>query len=244
MRRKRPADLAFLPDRDAEAWQPLFALLAVSDSLRLAELRKCAESLTQSKSSHAEDDSLSQRLLVDLREVWPEAERQALTGDLLARLRAAHFANHRGLFLDMPPLIVGHCYWDNWMIWKALAEGMPVIDGTLFMTPVHQNHGYSAASGRIVGKSTDALSLVNLRAIGGKKNVCAIGDATHCMTSSGEIRPNAYRHLYPLRRVFAKMAGRVDLPGVASGLAWLSGYYAADSQDAWTAIQALGITRR
>jgi hypothetical protein len=82
------ADLAFLPDRDAEAWQPLFALLAVSDSRRLAELRKCAESLTQSKSSNAEDDSLSQRLLVDLREIWPEAERHALTGNLLARLKA------------------------------------------------------------------------------------------------------------------------------------------------------------
>jgi hypothetical protein len=82
------ADLAFLPDRDAEAWQPLFALLAVSDSRRLAELRKCAESLTQSKSSNAEDDSLSQRLLVDLRAVWPEAERHALTGDLLGRLKA------------------------------------------------------------------------------------------------------------------------------------------------------------
>ena len=24
------------------------------------------------------------------------------------------------MYLDMPPLIVGHCYWDNWMIWKAL----------------------------------------------------------------------------------------------------------------------------
>jgi hypothetical protein len=82
------AELAFLPDRDAEAWQPLFALLAVSDSRRLAELRKCPESLTQSKASNAEDDSLSQRLLLDLREVWAEAERHALTGDLLARLKA------------------------------------------------------------------------------------------------------------------------------------------------------------
>ena len=81
-------DLVFLPDRDAEAWQPLFALLSVSDARRLAELRKCAESLTQSKSSNAEDDSLSQRLLVDLREVWPRAERHALTADLLARLKA------------------------------------------------------------------------------------------------------------------------------------------------------------
>ncbi len=114
------------------------------------------------------------------------------------------FVFKRGLYLDMPPLIVGHCYWDNWMIWKALAERVPVIDGTLFMTPVHQNHGYSAASGRIVGKSTDALSLVNLRAIGGEKHVCSIGLATHRMKASGEIRPNAYRYVYRSRRVLRK----------------------------------------
>lgn len=82
------ADLPFLTDRDAEAWQPLFALLAVSDSGRLAELRKCGESLTQSKSSNAEDDSQAQRLLLDLRAVWPVAERHALTAELLVRLKA------------------------------------------------------------------------------------------------------------------------------------------------------------
>jgi Protein of unknown function (DUF3631) len=82
------ADLPFLPDRDAEAWQPLFAILAVSDSRRLAELKKCAENLTQSKASNAEDDSLAQRLLMDLRTVWPETERHALTSDLLAQLKA------------------------------------------------------------------------------------------------------------------------------------------------------------
>jgi hypothetical protein len=73
----------------------------------------------------------------------------------------------RGMYLDMPPLIVGHCYWDNWMIWKALVDGLRVIDGTSFVTLVHQNHAYSAASGRIRGNSNDALSMVNLKTIGG-----------------------------------------------------------------------------
>lgn len=82
------ADLPFLPDRDAEAWQPLFALLAVLDGGRLGELRNCAESLTRSKSLNAEDDSLAQRLLSDLRHVWPGTEKHALTADLLARLKA------------------------------------------------------------------------------------------------------------------------------------------------------------
>ena len=82
------ADLLFLPDRDAEVWQPLFAVLTVANSQRLSELRNCALSLTESKSSNAEDDSLAQRLLTDLRAAWPETERHALTADLLSRLRA------------------------------------------------------------------------------------------------------------------------------------------------------------
>jgi len=115
------------------------------------------------------------------------------------------FVFKRGVYLDMPPLIVGHCYWDNWMIWKALAERVPVIDGTLFMAPVHQNHGYTAASGRIKGHATDALSMVNLKTIGGRKNIRAIDAATHRMTARGEIRPSVYRQLYPLRRAWRKL---------------------------------------
>jgi hypothetical protein len=81
------ADLIFLPDRDAEVWQPLFALLAISDSKRVGELKSCAVSLTQSKALHAEDDSLTLRLLSDLRAIWPANERHALTAELLSRLK-------------------------------------------------------------------------------------------------------------------------------------------------------------
>jgi len=115
------------------------------------------------------------------------------------------FVFKRGQYLDMPPLIVGHCYWDNWMIWKTLTERVPVIDGTPFVTPVHQNHAYSAASGRIKGRASDALSMVNLEIIGGKRNIRAIDAATHRMKACGEIRPSGYRHLYLLRRVLRKM---------------------------------------
>ena len=36
------------------------------------------------------------------------------------------FLFRKGQYLDMPPLLVGHCYWDNWMIWNALHSGIPV----------------------------------------------------------------------------------------------------------------------
>lgn len=81
------AALDFISDRDAEAWGPLFAILSVAAPERLAELRTCAERLTQSKGANAEDDSLALRLLLDMREVWSDSEPKIFTAELLQRLK-------------------------------------------------------------------------------------------------------------------------------------------------------------
>lgn len=81
------ATLDFIGDRDAEAWSPLFAILAIVAPERLAELRICAERLTHAKSAAAEDDSLSLRLLADIKGVWPESEPKIFTATLLERLK-------------------------------------------------------------------------------------------------------------------------------------------------------------
>lgn len=79
--------LDFISDRDAEAWGPLFAILAVATPERLLELRECAERLTQSKSANAEEDSLALRLLLDMRDVWSDGEPKIFTAELLQRLK-------------------------------------------------------------------------------------------------------------------------------------------------------------
>jgi hypothetical protein len=80
--------LEFLGDRDADSWAPLFAVLAVADPARVPELRACAEHLTGAKAADAADESLSLRLLHDLRDVWPDSEPYAFSEDLKGRLRA------------------------------------------------------------------------------------------------------------------------------------------------------------
>jgi putative DNA primase/helicase len=79
--------LDFLGDRDADSWAPLFAIIAVADFTRLSELRACAESLTGAKADDAADESLSLRLLSDLRIVWPESEPHVFSEVLKNRLR-------------------------------------------------------------------------------------------------------------------------------------------------------------
>lgn len=109
------------------------------------------------------------------------------------------FVFRKGMYADMPPMIVGHCYWDNWMIWRALKDGAPVVDGDRFVVPVHQNHGYNAKYGRAKGIPTDALSQLNLRTIGGETHVRRIDAATHRMTNDGRIRRVFIRNTYKFR---------------------------------------------
>jgi hypothetical protein len=97
------------------------------------------------------------------------------------------FLFRKGLCLQMPPLIVGHGYWDNWMIWNALNERIPVLDASRCVVAAHQNHGYSPVFKRIKGVSTDPISLMNLDLIGGLRHLRHINCSTHIMGTGGWI---------------------------------------------------------
>ena len=112
------------------------------------------------------------------------------------------FLFRKGHYLNMPPLIVGHCYWDTWMIWSALRLGIPVLDGTSFVMPIHQNHGYNPAFGRAKGSPNDVLSLYNLELIGGLKKVLHIKSSTHRLGRSGRIYLNVFRYTHDYVRVW------------------------------------------
>ena len=54
-----------------------------------------------------------------------------------------YFAFTRGLYgADMPPFVL-RVFWDNWLVWKALNAGKPVIDASPVVMAVHQNHDYN-----------------------------------------------------------------------------------------------------
>jgi hypothetical protein len=80
-------ELDFVEDRDAEAWESLFAVLSVTDSRRCEDLKKSALALTGQKAEGDAEESLSLRLLADLREVWPQGESTAFSVHLLESLK-------------------------------------------------------------------------------------------------------------------------------------------------------------
>lgn len=82
---------------------------------------------------------------------------------------------------DMPDFRIGRLRYDNWMVWKALELGIPVIDSTAFNLIVHQSHG--DREGKIKEETTfnrNALTKAQM------KNV---GDATYVMEENGTIHP-------------------------------------------------------
>lgn len=80
------ADIGFLQDREAEGWEPLFALLEVIDPSRRDELREGALRLANEKSATDIDESLSLHLLTDIRAAM-DGQPQMLTRDLLEQLK-------------------------------------------------------------------------------------------------------------------------------------------------------------
>jgi len=87
----------------------------------------------------------------------------------------------RGLsFGEMPPFRIGHRGWDNWMIFHARAQGIPVIDLSRELRVIHCDHDYSYAQGNSApGRRDGPLEDANLRLLGGEEKLFHLGHATH-----------------------------------------------------------------
>lgn len=58
-----------------------------------------------------------------------------------------YFVFPRGMYREVPPMLIGRMWWDNWLVWKAAEIGAPVVDASPRVLAVHQNHPYPYAGG-------------------------------------------------------------------------------------------------
>jgi hypothetical protein len=80
--------LEFLRDREADIWEPLFAIASVAVPQRLEELKAIALQLSGEKASLDVDESMGLRLLSDIRKIFHFARRKAITtAQLIDKLR-------------------------------------------------------------------------------------------------------------------------------------------------------------
>jgi hypothetical protein len=93
-----------------------------------------------------------------------------------------YFVFRRGAF-DLPAFAIGRIRWDNWLIWRALSMGMPVVDATKSITVIHQVHDHAHVGGE------DAFyfgieARQNLTLAGGASHLRTLLDATHVLTAT------------------------------------------------------------
>lgn len=110
-----------------------------------------------------------------------------------------YFAFRRGLYAEMPVLVIGRIWWDHWLVWKARRVGAAVIDASSEVLAIHQNHDYAYHPGGAAGVWNDEQAQRNYAAAGGKWHLYTIDDATHILTADGE-RRNWKRYYAPYWR--------------------------------------------
>ena len=119
-----------------------------------------------------------------------------------------YFVFSRGVFgAEMPPLVVGRVFWDNWTVWKAREAGQPVVDVSAAVMAVHQNHDYGHVpeGKQAVYYGTEARR--NYELAGGWTHLRTIEDATEVLSGEG-LKPNRLRRWATVKR-YARQAWRV-----------------------------------
>ena len=110
-----------------------------------------------------------------------------------------YFAFSRGLYgADLPPFVVG-IFWDNWLMWRAVTAGIPVVDVTREVLAVHQNHDYSHHQQGEAGVWKGVEAGRNAQLAGGWGHLRTIAHATEVLGHTG-LRPNRLRHWAEAKR--------------------------------------------
>ena len=104
-------------------------------------------------------------------------------------------------YLDIPEFAIGRAGWDNWMIYKARKENLPVIDCTPSVMIVHQNHDYShLPGGKPHYEHPDTNE--NIRLAGGQANVrYTILDSSHQLAANGKLARPRMTSLHFMRKL-------------------------------------------
>jgi hypothetical protein len=151
---------------------------------------------------HRRDTDVTQPLAFDAGDWAHELRMLALrNGVLQSDAFIDYFAFSKGLYVDMPPFVIGRSYWDQWLVWKALDCGFPVIDCTQLTLAVHQNHDYGYHPEGKQGTNEDGLAMRNLALGGGRRHQRHLGHCSRVILPSGRITGTW------MRRMLASKAG-------------------------------------
>jgi len=107
-----------------------------------------------------------------------------------------YFVFSKGLYDQVPPLLIGRSFWDWWLVWKALSRRAAVVDCTPFITAIHQNHGHGYHPKGKEGTNEDELAKRNVALAGNGKHLRYILDSNYQMDAQGKIHRVFFRRQY------------------------------------------------
>jgi hypothetical protein len=121
---------------------------------------------------------------------WEEQLRQRArtTGKLAGEWCADYFVFRRGLYQEIPELVNGRNFWDNWLIWRAHSLGAMVVDASKVVTAVHQNHDYGYHPAGASGVMDDPQTRRNFEIGERGRKLYTIDFATHRLEPRGIVR--------------------------------------------------------
>jgi hypothetical protein len=114
-----------------------------------------------------------------------------------------YFVFPRGVFRELPPMVIGRVGWDNFLLWKARALKLPLVDASAVVTAVHQNHDYAYHPQGQAGVWQDAEAQRNRELAGGRRHLFTLENATHRLARAGQqlhVMPNRWHWLVPAKR--------------------------------------------
>jgi hypothetical protein len=111
-----------------------------------------------------------------------------------------YFLFTKGLYSEMPPLVIGRIWWDHWLVYHAVDSGADVVDVSTEVLAVHQNHDYGYHPAGAAGVWNDEQARSNYENAGGRWHLYTIDDATHILEGGSE-RANLRRYFAPYWRV-------------------------------------------
>lgn len=99
-----------------------------------------------------------------------------------------YFLYPKNSIANVLPFAVGRRGWDNWFIYNARKQGLPVIDCTPAVLVVHQNHGYGHIWQKTGTRWEGPESDINLNLIGNPVYLWDLDDADWILSEHGVAR--------------------------------------------------------
>jgi hypothetical protein len=123
-----------------------------------------------------------------------------------------YFLFPRGLYREIPPLVIGRIWWDHWLVGKAHSLGVVVVDVSEVVCAVHQNHDYGYHPQGIEGVCQDKEARTNYQLATQDTKLGTIEDASFRLTQAGIVE-NLFYWLAPAKRRFREMSRKVRSVG-------------------------------